>query len=103
MGADRAVARQRDRVLGAVDQLRGPLELLGARLWLDGGGVAQRRGIQGKRHHVLGQLEVGGSGLLGLCDLERLADDLGDDLGARDPGVPLDDRAQDADQIEVLV
>ena len=55
------------------------------------------------RHHVLGQLEVGGAGLLGFGDLERLADDLGNDLGARHPGIPLHDWAKDADQIDVLV
>ncbi len=40
---------------------------------------------------------------LGLGDRERLAHDLGHDLGARDTSVPLDDRAQDLDQVDVLV
>ena len=34
---------------------------------------------------------------------ERLAHDLGDDLRARDASVPFNDRAQDADEIYVLV
>ena len=36
-----------------------------------------------RRHHVLGQLDVGRAGLLRLRDLERLAHDLGDDVRAR--------------------
>ena len=44
-----------------------------------------------------------GAGLLGLGDLERLAHDLGHDLRARNACVPLNDRAHDADQIDVLV
>src|SRR6476469_1063515 len=42
-------------------------------------------------HDVLGQLEVSGAGVVRLCHLEGLADDLGDDLGARDARVPLRD------------
>ena len=44
--------------------------------------AGQRLGVDLRGHDVLGQLEVGGAGLLGLGDLERLAHDLGDDLAA---------------------
>ena len=43
------------------------------------------RGVERARHHVLGQLEVGGARLLGLGHLERLAHDLGDDLRGSKP------------------
>jgi hypothetical protein len=54
-------------------------------------------------HDVLGQLEVGGARLLGLRDLERLADDLGHDVRRVDPRVPLRDRRHHRDDVEVLV
>ena len=102
-GADRPVAGQGDRILGGVDDLGRALELTHARLGLDGRAAGQRFGVELLGHHVLGQLEVGGPRLLGLGDLERLAHDLGNDLGAGDACVPLHDRAQDADQVDVLV
>ena len=46
---------------------------------------------------------MGRSGLLGLGDRERLAHDLGHDLRTRHARVPFDYRAQDRDQIYVLV
>jgi hypothetical protein len=46
---------------------------------------------------------VGRSRLLGLGDLERLANDLGDDLGVRQPGVPLGDRPHHLGDVDVLV
>ena len=42
-------------------------------------------------------------GLLRLGDLERLADDLGDDLRIREPRVPLGDRAHHLGDVDVLV
>jgi hypothetical protein len=46
---------------------------------------------------------VGRARLLALGQLERLADDLGDDRRVRQPGVPLGDRPHDAHQVDVLV
>src|SRR5215469_9612361 len=46
---------------------------------------------------------MGGARLLGLRDRKRLTDHLGHDLGTRDASVPLNDRAQDADEVYVLV
>ena len=54
-------------------------------------------------HDVLGQLDVRRPGLLGLRDLERLADDLGDDPRVGQPGVPLRDRLEHRDDVDVLV
>ena len=74
-----------------------------------GSGLTGRRRGSGSRpvdvhaHDVLGQLEVRRAGLLGLGDLERLAHDLGDDVGRVDARVPLRDRPQDLDQVDVLV
>ena len=68
-----------------------------ARLGLNRGVARQRRCVERAAHHVLGQLEMGGSGLLGLRYLERLAYHLGHDLRARNPCIPLYDRPHDAD------
>ena len=103
VGADRAVADQRDRVLGGGDDLGRALELADPGLGLDRVVAGERFGVERARHHVLGELEVGRAGLLGLRDLERLANHLGHDLRAGDARVPLDDRAQDPEQVDVLV
>ena len=57
----------------------------------------------GRRHHVLGQLDVGRAGLLRLGDLERLAHDLGDDVARVQARVPLRHRLHDRDDVDVLV
>ena len=103
VGADRAVADERDRVLGGGDDLGGALELAHPRLGLDGVAAGQRRGVERRAITSSGSSRWVGAGLLGLGHLERLADDLGHDLGTRHARVPLDDRAQDPDQIDVLV
>ena len=64
-----------------------------------GSGSASTR----RRHHVLGQLDVGRPGLLRLRDLERLAHRLGDDPRARQPRVPLRDRLEHRHDVDVLV
>jgi len=72
----------------------------------DGSGLragGQRRGVELRRHHVLGQLDVGRAGLLRLRDLERLAHDLGDDVLRVQPRVPLRHRLHDRDDVDVLV
>jgi hypothetical protein len=46
---------------------------------------------------------VRGPRLLALGDLERLANDLGDDRGVRQAGVPLRDRTHHAQKVDVLV
>jgi hypothetical protein len=46
---------------------------------MDGAPARQRLGVDLRGHHVLGQLDVRRAGLLALGELERLADDLGDD------------------------
>ena len=43
------------------------------------------------------KLQMGAAGLFGLGHLERLADDLRDNLGAADPSVPFNYRPHDAD------
>jgi hypothetical protein len=80
-----------------------PLQLAHAGLGLDRLPPGQRRGVERAGHHVLGQLEVRRARLLGLGHLERLADDLRYDLRAGYARVPLDDGAQDADQVDVLM
>ena len=71
------------------------------------GSTGRRRGSgaasTSRGHDVLGQLEVGGAGLLGLCHLEGLAHDLGDDLRARDARVPLGDRPEQLDEVDELM
>ena len=54
VAADRAVAGERQRVAGRVDQVGGALELPAARLGLDGGVAGERRGVERALHHVLG-------------------------------------------------
>ena len=60
-------------------------------------------GVELGLHHVLGQLDVRGARLLRLGDLERLADDLGDDVRVREARVPLRDRPHHPQQVDVLV
>ena len=67
------------------------------------GARGQRHGVDLRRHHVLGQLDVGRAGLLGLRDLERLADDLGDDVRGVQARVPLRHRLHNRDDVDVLV
>ncbi len=98
-----AVPGQRDRARCRADDLRRPPQLAHPGLGLDRRVAGEGDRVERARHHVLGQLQVRGARLLGLGDRERLADHLGYDFGARYPRVPLDDRAQDADQIYVLV
>jgi hypothetical protein len=95
--ADRAAPCQRDRALGVGDDLRRLLELAGPGLGLYRVAPGEGRGVERLRHHVLGELQVGAAGLLRLGYLEGLADDLRDDLGTTDPGIPLNDRPHDAD------
>ena len=115
------VARQNSRSAGAAPARTTPLPasatgLIALRMRsaalsssrAPGSGLTGRRrgsgrGVDLGGHDVLGQLEVRGAGLLGLGDLERLADDLGDDLRARDARVPLRDRAEELDQVDELV
>jgi hypothetical protein len=101
--ADGAVAGQDDGVLGGHDHLGGALELLHARLGLDRRAAGQRRRVQWAHHHVLGQFQVGGAGLLGLGHLKGLANHFGNDFGAGNPCIPLHDRAHDPEQVDVLV
>ena len=102
--ADHAVAGQRDRIDARRGRGRPPCS--SSRAWGSGvRGLAarQRLGVDLGRHHVLGQLDVRGAGLLGLGDLEGLAHDLGDDRRVGQPRVPLGDRAHHAQQVDVLV
>ena len=103
VGADGAVADEGDRVLGGSDDLGRALELADAGLGLDGVMAGQRRGVERPRHHVLGQLQVGRSRLLRLRHLEGLPNYLGYDLRTGYARVPLDDRAQNAKQVDVLM
>ena len=102
-GAHDAVAGQGDRVDGVADEVDGLEQLAGRGLGLDRAPAGQRRGVDLGGHDVLGQLEVGGAGLLGLCHLEGLAHDLGDDLGARHARVPLGDRPEELDEVDELM
>ena len=71
------------------------------------GSTGRRRGSGAasswRGHDVLGQLEVSGAGLLGLCHLEGLAHDLGDDLRARHARVPLGDGPEQLDEVDELM
>ena len=82
-GAHDAVAGERNRVERAADQVGGLQQLARGGLGLDGLAARQRLGVDLRRHHVLGQLDVRRARLLGLGDLERLAHDLGDDRRVR--------------------
>jgi hypothetical protein len=97
------VAGERDGVDRVADEVGGAEEVAGARLGLADPPARQRLAVELHRHDVLGQLDVGGPRLLGLGDLERLADDLRDDLRRVDARVPLRDRPHDLDQVDVLV
>ena len=66
-------------------------------------GERVRRGGQLGGGDRLGQLQVGRPGPLGLGQLEGLPDDLGDGLGSLDARVPLCDRAEHVDDVDVLV
>ena len=77
--ADHAVARQRHRVDRAADQV-GRLEQLARRGLRADGRCAAAAAVDLGGHHVLGQLDVRGAGLLALGHLEGLAHDLGDDV-----------------------
>ena len=63
----------------------------------------QRLGVDHVAHHVLGQLDVRRPRLLRLRDLERLAHDLGDHARRVQPRVPLRDRLEHRDDVDVLV
>ncbi len=52
---------------------------------------------------VLRKFDVGRARLLGFRELERLADDLRDDVRALDPSVPLRDRSEQPQHVDVLV
>ncbi len=82
-----------DRVLRRLGQV-GPRRLERAR---------RVAGLGRHRGEVLGQLDVGRPGLLELGHPERLADDLGDRVDPRDPGVPLRHRPEHPDDVDELV
>jgi hypothetical protein len=63
----------------------------------------QRLGVDHRAHHVLGQLDVGRPGLLGLRDLERLAHDLRDDPRVGQARVPLGHGLEHRDDVDVLM
>jgi hypothetical protein len=99
-----AVAGEHDRRDRAADQVGGLEQLARGGLGADGPAAAQRLELLDLGvHDVLGQLEHRRAGLLGLRDLEGLADDLGDDVRRRHARVPLRDRAKEADQVDELV
>ncbi len=54
-------------------------------------------------HDVLGEFQMGRTGLLRLSHGEGLAHRFGDDGGVRDPCVPLGDGPHEADHVDVLV
>ena len=64
MAADGAVAGQRDRIVGGVDELGCALQLAHARLRLHRRAPREGSGLEGALHHVLGQLEMGRARLL---------------------------------------
>jgi hypothetical protein len=101
--AQDAVAGQHDRAGRVAHEPGGPQQLARARLGVRLAAAGERSGVERRRHDVLGELEVRRAGLGRLGDLERLADDLGDDLGARDARVPLRDRAQHLDEVDELM
>ena len=101
--ADHAIARERHRVERSADQVRRLQKLARGGLGLNGFATRDGNRVEITRHHVLGQLDVRGTGLLRLRDLEGLADDLGDDVRVRDLGVPLGDRLHHANDVDVLV
>jgi hypothetical protein len=103
LGANGAVARQRDRMHGPADEVRRPQQLAGRRLRKHDPLARQRLTVRLGGHHVLGELEVRGAGLLALGNLERLAHHLGNDVRVLHAGVPLRDRAHHALQIDVLM
>ena len=100
---DDAVAGQDERAVRPVHDVRGarerrPVGRRPARL-VDPEGLALGRVAR----HVLRQLQVARPGLLLLGDLERLPDDLGDDLGGLDLGVPLREGPERLHDVHVLV
>ena len=103
-GAGDAVAGQHDRPVGAADELDRGQQLLAAGLGVaEGVAHGERSGVDARRHHVLGQLDVRRPGLLRLGDLERLAHDLRDHPRRVQAGVELRDRPQHVDDVDVLV
>ena len=103
-GAGDAVAGEHDRMPGRADLADRRVQLLGARLGPPPAAARrQRLGVDRRRHHVLGELDVGRARLLRLRDLERLADHLGDHARRVQPRVELRHRPQHVDDVDVLV
>ena len=101
--ADDAVPGQDDGPLARLEELGRPVELGGDRLDERRGAARHGRALDLGLHHVVGQLEVGGAGLLALGDGEGLAHRLRDDLRVVDARVPLRHRLHHPHDVDVLV
>src|SRR5881296_1433759 len=73
------------------------------RRWPPGPLGRKRRAVGRLLRHVLGDFDVAGAGLLRLGQLEGLADDLGNHRAHLDPRVPLRQRTQVLDDVDVLM
>ncbi len=103
VAAHDSVPGERDGVDRPPHQVGGLQQLARRRLGARLGAPAERLLVGLGRHHVLGQLEMRGAGLLAFGDVEGLAHHLRDDRRVRQPGVPLGDRAHHPQQVHVLV
>ena len=101
--ADHAVAGEDDGKARAADAGGGAPELCERRLRVLRLLREQRLLVDLELCDVLGEVDVGGAVLLGLGDLEGLADDLRDDLGPDDLGAVLRHRPEEGDEVHDLV
>src|SRR5262249_59869907 len=101
--ANHAVACEDQREGRRLDQAGRGLERAMVRRWPPGPLGRKRRAVGRLLRHVLGNLDVAGPGLLRLGQLEGLAYDLGNYRAHLDPRVPLRQRTQVLDDVDVLM
>ena len=105
--ADHAVPGQNHRPLGRSDAQYRALHLSRERLRrerrLDEKGAFNVPLADLLGRYIFGQLQMSGSGLFGLGDLEGLPHRLRNDVWSRDLGVPFRHRLEHRDKVDVLM
>ena len=101
--ADHAVPRENQRSRGPIDDVGRARERRSVRRRPAGAVGEERLALGGALGDILGQFEVAGARLLFLRALERLAHGFGHDRARLDAGVPLRERPEHVDDIDVLV
>jgi len=101
--ADDTVAGENQRTLRLIDDVRRARERGSIGRRPAGAVGGERLALGGLLRDVLGQLEMARPGLLFLGALERLAHGLGDHRARLDARVPLRERPEHVDDVDVLV